>query len=275
MKTFTKVALLGGGIAVLLSGAAMAFDGYRCGPGGMGPGYGMSDWGGPGMGASGMGGWGGPRMGRHHRWHKGWHRGGRRGMGPGGMAYMFDRFDENDDNAVSLEEFLAGTPGAKRFAAFDADKDGKVTKDEIDALLAKRMATRRDRIVSRFDTDGDGIITKEEFDKPRTERFGMLDRNDDGKVERQELPMMGGPRGGWGGPGMGRGGPGGGWGGPGGGWGGPGMGWGGPGGGWGGPPPMGWRGPGWGGPPPMGWGGPGAMPPAAGQPQQAPQAPAQ
>ena len=52
-------------------------------------------------------------------------------------------------------------------------------------MRAERMAQR---IVERFDTDGDGMLTAAEIESRQKKMFALLDRNDDGKVEKDEMP---------------------------------------------------------------------------------------
>ena len=56
---------------------------------------------------------------------------------------------------------------------------------EIERLRAERMARR---IVERFDTDGDGMLTAAEIESRQKKMFALLDRNDDGKVVKDEMP---------------------------------------------------------------------------------------
>ena len=80
----------------------------------------------------------GPRDGK--RDGKGW--GGKRG-GKGGMGMMRDA-DTNGDKAISAAEFQAASTA--RFDRMDANKDGTVTKAEMDAaheaMKAERKANR-------------------------------------------------------------------------------------------------------------------------------------
>ena len=139
------------------------------------------------------------------------------GMGGGRMMQrMFERFDENKDGVVSLEEVLKTADA--RFDQIDADKNGVVDKTEIDGFFAKFAPPQAaQHFLARHDLDGDGKVTKAEFENPMKKRFALFDRNDDGKVTREELalagPMRGpgmrghgwhGPMGGWGGPGWGQ-----------------------------------------------------------------------
>ena len=149
------------------------------GPGGGGPGGpgGPGGRGGPGGGPGGPGGRGGP--------------GGQPGEGAG-------------DRAPSVEETVA------RYLSLDANKDGKLTKDEV--------PERMQGFFTRADADGDGIVTKEELTKMAEQQAGGGGRGGFAGP-RGAGPGTGGPGGagapGGGGPGgpgpggPGRGGPGG------------------------------------------------------------------
>ena len=68
----------------------------------------------------------------------------------------------------------------------DADKDGKVTQEEIDALITAK--------VELGDTDGDGAITLEEFKtfyldlmaRQIVDRFQAMDEDGDGRISAEE-----------------------------------------------------------------------------------------
>ncbi len=139
------------------------------------------------------------------------------GMGPGPMMQgMFDRFDADKNGVVTLEETIAAADA--RFARVDTDKNGAVDKAEAEGFIGLFAPPQAAQFfLAKHDLDGDGKVTKAEFENPMKKRFALFDRNDDGKVTRDELalagPMMGGrrghghgPMGGWGG------GPGGQWG---------------------------------------------------------------
>jgi len=102
-------------------------------------------------------------------------------------AMRFDRLDADQSGDITFEEFSAAMKS--RIGEADKDGDGQMTvgeiASEIERLRAERMAKR---IVERFDTDGDGMLTAAEIVSRQKKMFALLDRNDDGKVEKQEMP---------------------------------------------------------------------------------------
>jgi len=75
------------------------------------------------------------------------------------------RFDPNGDDAVDAAEFAAGA------------KDG-----------ADRKARR---FMQRFDADRDGKVSRDEFTKGRRERSAMRDHDEDGRVGLEDQPAGG------------------------------------------------------------------------------------
>ena len=98
----------------------------------------------------------------------------------------FERTDTDSSGDITFEEFSAAID--ERLATADADGDGKMTvaeiADEIERMRAERMARR---LVERFDMDGDGALTKAEIENRQRKMFALLDRNDDGKITREEM----------------------------------------------------------------------------------------
>ena len=111
----------------------------------------------------------------------------RDGRRDGRQGMRFERADTDSSGDVTFEEFAAAMKN--RIGNADADKDGKMTvgeiASEIERMRAERMARR---IVQRFDTDGDGALTTAEIESRQKKRFALLDRNDDGKIVKEEMP---------------------------------------------------------------------------------------
>ena len=109
-----------------------------------------------------------------------------RGDGPR-QGMRFERQDADSSGDITFEEFAAAIN--QRIGTADADKDGKMTvaeiASEIERMRAERMARQ---LVERFDNDGDGAITLAEIESRQKKRFALLDRNDDGKLVKEEMP---------------------------------------------------------------------------------------
>lgn len=103
---------------------------------------------------------------------------------PHGKKHMLERLDANKDGKVTKDEFVADAE--KRFSEIDADKDGNVTEEEMRAHhkakreefgqmregMKEEMAARRDKHFEEMDANGDGSISKEEMDAFHESRKG-------------------------------------------------------------------------------------------------------
>jgi hypothetical protein len=105
----------------------------------------------------------------------------------GGAAMRFDRLDADRSGDITFEEFSAAMKS--RLGDADTDNDGKMSVAEIAQEIEKMRAERiARRLVERFDSNGDGMLTAAEIDSRQKKMFALLDRNDDGKVAREEMP---------------------------------------------------------------------------------------
>lgn len=110
-------------------------------------------------------------------------RGGARGAG---LERMFEEVDANQDGKITLEEIQAAA--AKRFSDTDTDGNGELTAEEIAAKADARRADRAARMVERLDTDDSGTVSAEEMAArmPGT-RLMELDTDGDGAVTLEEI----------------------------------------------------------------------------------------
>lgn len=115
------------------------------------------------------------------------------GMGKGhGAGPMFDfaTLDADKDGKVTKAEIEAQK--AARFEQADTNKDGKLSAEEIavarDAMIAKRKADRMAQMIARMDTDGDGMISMAEMPTPPNadEMFDRVDTDKDGAISQAE-----------------------------------------------------------------------------------------
>jgi Ca2+-binding EF-hand superfamily protein len=96
--------------------------------------------------------------------------------------------DQDRDKRVSAQEFEAAE--AKRFVARDLNKDGILTAEEL-AAFSQRFGRRKgwsDRLFERSDADKDGKLSKQEFEQDQKAMFARLDKNGDGKLTSDESP---------------------------------------------------------------------------------------
>lgn len=123
----------------------------------------------------------------------------------GATAYAQERGtgDQRGAYMMRLQKALDGADGGITFDQFSdimggdlkkivADNGGKVTVEQLaDALEKERFERMARRIIERFDTTGTGTLTTDDIVGREKKVFAMLDRNNDGKIERDELPKRG------------------------------------------------------------------------------------
>ena len=131
-------------------------------------------------------------------------RGERHGQGGADLGAFFDRFDANEDGKLTKDELPERA--ADRIMKADADGDGAVTKEELEAAREKMGGGRGEggpdvgAFFDRFDANEDGKLTKDELPEQLAERIMKADADGDGAVTKEELEAarekMGGQRGG-------------------------------------------------------------------------------
>lgn len=105
-----------------------------------------------------------------------------RGIAPrGGNAGLLEAFDTNKDGAVTQDEINAAR-GAN-LAKFDANRDGKLSVEEYTALWLDAVRTDMVRQFQGHDADGDGQVTADEFNARFKDAVARADVNRDGKVD--------------------------------------------------------------------------------------------
>lgn len=119
----------------------------------------------------------------------------RHGMGhDGGMRmHMMERYDANKDGKLSQEEIDANR--TQWHGDFDADKNGTLSLDEFQALWLKARHEQMVREFQRFDRDGNAQVTLDEYKDPLASMVADHDRNGDGVISRDDHRGMKGKHG--------------------------------------------------------------------------------
>ena len=172
MRKSVKIALAAAAAITVGAAGTAAWahrDGHGGGHGMHGGGHGMHG-GGHGMHGGGYGMHGG---GKHGGWgrHHGKHHGGMRGHR---AQMMMERYDADKDGKLTQEEINSNREAWLK--EFDANNDGKLSLDEFKQLWLKARAERIVRAFQRFDRDGDAGVTLEEYQRPLADiSFGHID----------------------------------------------------------------------------------------------------
>lgn len=127
---------------------------------------------------------------------------------------MMTMLDTNKDQVISADEIKAHLE--ERFAAFDQDSNGSISKDEFEKAKpampmdgkghgpmmddkgpGKMHAAHQEQMFKLMDTNADGVVSREEFQAHEHARFKDMDTNNDGQITADELKAMpmGGPGG--------------------------------------------------------------------------------
>ncbi len=105
----------------------------------------------------------------------------------GDMMGRLDKAMKNSDGTITFDQFSDAMN--ERLKKLVADNGGKLTVAQLaDALEKARFERMAKRIIARYDTRGDGTLTADDITSREKKVFAMLDQNNDGKIEKSELP---------------------------------------------------------------------------------------
>lgn len=106
------------------------------------------------------------------------------------------KMDANGDGAVSLAEFKAAR--VKMMMRADGNNDGKLSKAELEAGMAAMRQGGGGQgggkgggmMFAMMDANKDGFLTRPEIEKMVERRFGRFDVNGDGSLSATEVAAM-------------------------------------------------------------------------------------
>lgn len=131
--------------------------------------------------AGGHHGWRGHKARGHHSKRK----------GPRRMLKRLKRMDVDNNGEVTQAEFLQRRQD--RFALLDADKSNTLSPEELVSPMNDRREWRAKRMIKRLDANKDGKVTKDEMLAVARARFSKRDLDGDGEINKNDMP----PRKGW------------------------------------------------------------------------------
>jgi Ca2+-binding EF-hand superfamily protein len=108
------------------------------------------------------------------------------GMRHGGEG-MFERADANNDGSVTKEEFIAAR--GQQFTRFDRNSDGYLDSNDVPKRLAERRKQNGGGEMhgGQFDADANGKVSKDEFINGPTLIFDRADTDKNNVLDAKEL----------------------------------------------------------------------------------------
>ena len=109
-------------------------------------------------------------------------------------SHHVGKLDKDGDGMISREEATGHPMLVKHFDTIDANKDGRLSKEEMHAARKAGRDKHKQDMQAKFkaaDTNGDGAVSKQEAEAAKldklTKHFDTLDANKDGKLTTEEM----------------------------------------------------------------------------------------
>ena len=99
--------------------------------------------------------------------------------------WLFERYDANQDGKITKEEITAARKAS--LTKYDANKDGQLSLEEFQGMFNEIMRHRMVRMFQKLDRDGDAKVSEAEIARRVDRMMAHLDRDDNGEIERGEL----------------------------------------------------------------------------------------
>ncbi len=99
----------------------------------------------------------------------------------------FQELDANGDGQVTKEEMEAHRNA--RFTTADTDGDGQLSVQEMQAAAQQNANDRVTKMFEKHDANGDGFLSDDELPKPRRadKMFDRIDADSSGGISEQEF----------------------------------------------------------------------------------------
>lgn len=104
--------------------------------------------------------------------------------GHGMMRQIMEKVDADGDGAVTQAEI--DTFHAATVANADVSGDGDISLEEFETIYLELTRNRMVDAFQKLDEDGDGVVTQAEMDAKFGNIVERMDRNDDGRLDRDD-----------------------------------------------------------------------------------------
>ncbi len=101
-----------------------------------------------------------------------------------GMMHLAERYDANKDGKISQDEIDQNR--TERHAQFDGDKNATLSLEEFQGLWLMANQERMVRDFQEFDRDGNAQVTLDEYKAPLAQIVANRDHNDDGVLSKDD-----------------------------------------------------------------------------------------